>query len=288
MTSWKKRISNVPTVVNDILSQTKLPDIININLSVEEFPNKEEDMPKSLLEIMSKNNRVKLNWIEGPNRRQWKKIIPTFEKYPNDIILCIDDDRRYPSNFIKTMYDEFMKNEEKNPITLNSAYKVEGMLQHCGHGTIEKLSHYGDILSILNDKIYAKQSSDTFFTFMANRAGHPLIPVNSELNHRIKLFNEVEPLRKTSGTCNTSSHKEMLNFLENEIGLSRKFENFSSVTKENKSDSKKENETECDFEKEVEAFTNTSKHIIRSSGSYNINKKRREISEKLKIFVSGL
>ena len=43
-----------------------------------------------------------------------------------------------------------------------------------------------------------------------------------------------------------------------------------------------------EFKKEVEAFTNTPKHIIHSNGSYSINKKRREISKKLKIFVSDL
>ena len=40
LTSWSKRISNIPKVIDSILENTTLPDIIVINLSLQEFPKK--------------------------------------------------------------------------------------------------------------------------------------------------------------------------------------------------------------------------------------------------------
>ena len=42
-TSWSKRISNVYEVLKSILNQSIPPDLIELNLSETEFPNKEND-----------------------------------------------------------------------------------------------------------------------------------------------------------------------------------------------------------------------------------------------------
>lgn len=216
MTSWAQRIGNVATVLSTIQKQTLKPEIININLSLVEFPNKEQDLPQNLKDLIAQDETITINWLDGVNRRQWKKIIPSFIKYPNDALICIDDDRLYPTNFVESLYNKH-KEIPNNPITVNGIkgkHYVNGMLQHCGHGTLDKLDFYGDILEVLDEEIYAKESSDTCFTFFANRAGHPIIFVNVKLNSDIKLFNEVSPLNKTNGTYSIDLQKETLKFLE--------------------------------------------------------------------------
>ena len=49
LTSWKKRIQNVHIILYSILSGTYIPDKIVINLSEDEFPLKETELPSELL-----------------------------------------------------------------------------------------------------------------------------------------------------------------------------------------------------------------------------------------------
>ena len=98
LTSWPKRIFNVPIVLKNILNGTLKPDYIELNLSSEEFPNKEDDLPKELLEI----EKLNINWEIG-NSRTFKKIIPTLKKYYKKeyYLLSIDDDWIYSLDYIE-------------------------------------------------------------------------------------------------------------------------------------------------------------------------------------------
>ena len=58
MTSWKKRIENVPIVLSTILNQSKKPDKIVLNLSSDEFRNKERDIPKSVIDFFEEHKNV--------------------------------------------------------------------------------------------------------------------------------------------------------------------------------------------------------------------------------------
>ena len=100
LTSWPKRIFNVPIVLKNILNGTLKPDYIELNLSSEEFPNKEDDLPKELLEI----EKLNINWEIG-NSRTFKKIIPTLKKYYKKeyYLLSIDDDLIYSLDYIERM-----------------------------------------------------------------------------------------------------------------------------------------------------------------------------------------
>ena len=100
LTSWPKRIFNVPIVLKNILNGTLKPDYIELNLSSEEFPNKEDDLPKELLEI----EKLNINWEIG-NSRTFKKIIPTLKKsYKKEYyLLSIDDDWIYSLDYIERM-----------------------------------------------------------------------------------------------------------------------------------------------------------------------------------------
>lgn len=211
MTSWTKRIGNLPVVLGTILDGNKKPDLININLAVEEFPNKEKDIPSNVLDFI-KNNQIEINWVEE-NIRQWKKTIPTMFKYPNDCIVCIDDDRKYPKEFLSTLWAEHLK-YPNNPITVNAGYRYKGKyLQHAGHGTLDKLEYYNGFKNVLSPELYKLASSDTFFTLIAHNAGHPIRFVGKRIP--ILMYNEKNPLNKSEGTYGTKTHDIMYNYLKN-------------------------------------------------------------------------
>ena len=64
LTGWPKRIKNVAIVINSLLNQNIEPDLIELNLCIIEFPNKEKDLPKELNILMSKNKKIEKNWVE--------------------------------------------------------------------------------------------------------------------------------------------------------------------------------------------------------------------------------
>ena len=104
LTSWTKRIGNVKTVIDSLLHQTLQPDYIELNLSLDEFPNREKDLPEELVILINENKLVEINWVNG-NDGVFKKIIPTLKKFYGEAyyLLSVDDDWIYRDDYISLM-----------------------------------------------------------------------------------------------------------------------------------------------------------------------------------------
>lgn len=202
MTSWKKRISNIPTVIDTIFNNTKQPDKIVINLSSEEFPQKENELPSEVMEYINRHNKkIMINWVEGKNIKSWKKTIPTFKLFPFDAIICIDDDLLYPNNLIETLWEKHVKNPH-NPITYAQVIN-HGFYQHCGQASLDKAEFYDENISdYLKTDITDCPDEDSFMTFMAARHGNPPVSCGSIFN-QVTDYNNVNPISKP-GTVNTA------------------------------------------------------------------------------------
>ena len=88
LTSWKKRIANTSKVIFSLMNQTVKPDKIILNLSYDEFANKENDLPEELL--LLQNVIFEINWV--------KENIPTFIQFLHESSLAdISDDLAYNS-----------------------------------------------------------------------------------------------------------------------------------------------------------------------------------------------
>lgn len=74
-------------------------------MSVDEFPNKEEDIPNNVLNF--KNNGLTIKWCE--DIKSYKKLIPALNEYPNDILVTADDDIFYPEYWLKNLYEGHLK-----------------------------------------------------------------------------------------------------------------------------------------------------------------------------------
>lgn len=208
MTSWKARIDNVIPVVKDLLErQTVKPDLVVINLSLEEF---RDAMPTQLMQFAECNPKVSIHWMEGPNLRQWKKIIPTLLMFPNDAVVCIDDDWMYSPKFLETLVKAHMK-YPNNPVTINKGFRVKGCLQHCGCGTLDKLSYYPGLWDIDLTELSEEASSDTFFTLLAHDRGNDIMYVGSEVKKTP--YRSVLPLSKSEKTSDGVSHMRMYNYM---------------------------------------------------------------------------
>ena len=110
MTSWPKRIGNCYTVLKSIIDQTLVPDNIELNLSIIEFPNKYKDLPDDLKNLILDNKIISINWIDR-NDGVFKKIIPTIQKYYGNTyyLLSVDDDWIYREDYIEMMINYLEK-----------------------------------------------------------------------------------------------------------------------------------------------------------------------------------
>ena len=215
MTSWKGRINNLPVVLGTILEQTKKPDKIIVNLSTEEFVNKENDFSDSLNDFFQINNNViQINWVEGPNTKQWKKILPTLKLYPHDCIVCIDDDFIYPSDMLNTLWQAHLK-YPNNPISGNRVIQ-HGYQCQCGCASLVKLDYLKNVFDYATPEVQKLHSSDIFFTYVAAKSGNPYIYCGKSYFTNMKRFNEIKPLHNESSARNALNN--MWNYLVNTFG----------------------------------------------------------------------
>ena len=108
LTSFPERIPYLCYTIYSLLNQSLLPDEVVLWLAEEQFPNKENDLPERLLNL--KENGLKIKWYK--DIKSYKKLIPSLIEYPQDIIVTADDDIFYTKDWLKRLYDAYLKNPE--------------------------------------------------------------------------------------------------------------------------------------------------------------------------------
>lgn len=108
MTSYPGRITNVGKAIYLLLTkQTRNPDEIHLWLSIEEFKNKENDLPEDLVTILT-HSKVFLHWV--PKNTYVHKRHEIFKSTTHDdCVFLIDDDVRYADDLIKTVMETHAK-----------------------------------------------------------------------------------------------------------------------------------------------------------------------------------
>ena len=193
LTSWKKRIVNVPTVIKSILNQSIKPDKIILNLSSEEFAGKERDLPKNVLIFFEENKDVcELFWLYK-NSKVWKKTLPTLRRYPEEIIINIDDDFIYPVDMIENLFSGHLANPY-NPISGNNV-SLFGINCQCGCASLVKFEFFKDIFDFVDYDLFNYFSDDIFFSYVAAKNEKQFKFCGTEYFMNMELFNEIEPQR---------------------------------------------------------------------------------------------
>ena len=191
LTSWKKRIQNVPMVIQSILTGTKPPDKIVLNLSTDEFLLKDKELPTYLL-MLKETNKIEINWVKE-NTKAFKKIIPTMKLYPESIIISIDDDIIYPEFFVEKMVSKY--NETGNIITWWDS-KINNIPFVTGDSTLydtEKLTPF--IYEKLTQEIINSNADDIWYSWCIRQLGLNITPITNYKSAKYFChFNDIDRL----------------------------------------------------------------------------------------------
>ena len=183
LTSFPFRIPTLHITINSILNQTMKPDKIILQLSEDEFPNKEKDLPENLLILREKG--LIINWNKG-NIKSYKKLIPTLKQYPEAVIITVDDDFIYDKNLVKRLWKAYQENPKlihchrttKFSLKKDGTFKVKGVQWYKKPSFANKLVGCGGVLyppnilykDITNEELFtslAPTNDDIWFWLMA-------------------------------------------------------------------------------------------------------------------------
>lgn len=173
MTSWKRRINNVSRTIVSLLKNTIQPRSIELNLSEEEFPNKEKDLPDELM-LLVNAYPININWV-GKNTKAFKKIIPTIKKYWDEkdlYLFSADDDVIYQPNILES----FIKmNQEKPECCVcfgRCAGNLNGQPVVRGGATLYKIGFFTELVwEGLTDQVIATNEDDWWYSYCFLKTG---------------------------------------------------------------------------------------------------------------------
>lgn len=150
LTSWKGRIGYIHITLLRLLKNTVKPKKIILNLSSDEFPKKELELPRKLLDIQKKYKNFEIYWVKE-DTNVFKKLMPTLKRFKNDLIITMDDDILYPYDIFENMLKCYKKKGANRPMSFGkrtSDWRIGDMIinSHFGPGTIVKYKYFNDTI----------------------------------------------------------------------------------------------------------------------------------------------
>ena len=106
LTSFPKRINKVYLTIESLMHQKVKPNKIVLWLTKEEFPKGINQLPKELLRLRKRGLEI---FFSKVNLRSYNKILWSLKKYPNSLIITVDDDVLYDKNLIHDLYKKHKK-----------------------------------------------------------------------------------------------------------------------------------------------------------------------------------
>lgn len=103
LASYGPRIPTIGPMLESLRDQDAQADKIYLWVPAHDFPRRYLDFPSDVLHAISEAN-VEVRWTTidlGPHN----KYFWTMQEHPNDIVITLDDDVRYPSNLLKTLLE---------------------------------------------------------------------------------------------------------------------------------------------------------------------------------------
>ena len=189
LTTWNKRIGNIPAVLETIFNQTLPPDLVVLNIAFD------ETIP---LHVQKYIDSRPIEVFRVADTKAYKKILPTLKRYPNDCIINIDDDWIYPLGMIEDFINVHTKHPDF-PISGNRVI-IDGRQCHCGCASLLKASYFENNLDLIDDGVIKNcPSSDIVFTYFANKSKHPYIRTNNEYFINMKPYNDTDGYTNSFG-----------------------------------------------------------------------------------------
>ena len=303
LTSYPGRIYTVHKTIDTLLSQTVKPDKVILWLAFEQFPKREKELPKELLKL--KKRGLTIEWCE--DLRSYKKLIPTLQKYPEDIIVTADDDAYYAENWLELLYQSYNREDglfiHCHRITKvffeEGEYRVipEGKSTYSQPSFLHKLTglggvlyppnvFYHDVLNADKFKQLAPTNDDIWFWFMAVLNGVKIkviegcIPVprtveGSQDNGGLTQINDHGPnLFWKDFNALLRYYPEINEIFRHEYELMKCIENIENISQKEKNNEYYSNATELLYEAELYVwYHRTTKQYLNLANPRTYNEK---------------
>ncbi|MCR5845272.1 MAG: hypothetical protein K6G78_01705 [bacterium] len=134
LTSFPARIDSIYPAIESIMAQTVKADRIVLWLALEQFPRKEADLPRRLLDIRGRG--LEIRWCER-DIMPYKRSVCCMQEFPESIVIAFDDDLLFPDDTISHLLESY----EKHPRAI-SAMRTHTMLFK-EDGSIESYRDWG-------------------------------------------------------------------------------------------------------------------------------------------------
>lgn len=174
LTSWKKRINTVGLTIYNLF-ETCGPDYhIVLTLAEEEFPKKEQELPRDLV-LMNKAGVFEILWVKK-NYRAFKKWIFCSKRFPLVPIISADDDCIYTYNYANELYNAW-RMHPKSVISYH-LYNLGGKMFQNGPATLYPPNTI-DVNKCALNKFVALNADDVFIGIILHELNIDII----ELRH---------------------------------------------------------------------------------------------------------
>lgn len=118
LTSYGRRIHEVYLTIESIMRQTVKPNKIILWLAEDEFTT--DTIPVSLKRLEKRG--LTIGFCE--DIKSYKKLVPALRKYPDDIIITVDDDVLYNYDLIENLMNSYKKNPKVIHFCRGSRIKI--------------------------------------------------------------------------------------------------------------------------------------------------------------------
>lgn len=109
LTSWKKRINTVGLTIYNLFTMCGPEFHIVLTLAEEEFPRKEQELPRDLV-LMNRAGVFEILWVKK-NYKAFKKWLFCSKRFPSVPIISADDDCIYICNYANELYNAWTHNK---------------------------------------------------------------------------------------------------------------------------------------------------------------------------------
>lgn len=205
LTTWSARIANIPMVLDTILHQTIVPDLIVLNLSYG------EDIPCEVQQYIERN-KIEVNFVE--DTKVYKKLLPTLKRYPEALVISIDDDWLYPPQMIEDFVN--VHNQYPNNPISGNRLSNKSMNSHCGCASLTRYDFFGKYFGLIDEFVmHSCPSDDMVYTYFITKNGYEYKRTSDEYFINMESLNPISPYSVTADWPIERSYDYLINRFEN-------------------------------------------------------------------------
>lgn len=162
LTSYPPRMGAIHEAIRSILAQRTLPDKIILWLYEGDFPNREKDLPATLVHLLAHD--VVIRWV-SEDLKPHKKYYWALQEFTNDLVLTFDDDLIYPNTYIS----ELMAMHQQHPEAVVAVrthlmmFNDDGSLKPYDQWIYEAPAYHHCMVGKTSMRLFATSGAGTLF-----------------------------------------------------------------------------------------------------------------------------